>query len=245
HVVLSVRDLQESTELKGVTFDLHGGEIVGMAGLVGAGRTAVAETLFGIRPATSGDIQLENEHVTIRSPKQAIRHGLGFVPEDRKLQGLFLNMAVRENIIMSSMEQVSSMGFVNGGRANRLAGDFVQKLNVRTPTLRQTVRNLSGGNQQKVVIARWLTLKPRVLILDEPTRGVDVGAKAEIYALMRQLAVEGIAVLMISSELPEVLGISDRIIVMHEGRVVGHFQRKEATQDNIMHAATGGTQNGS
>ncbi|KAA3655745.1 MAG: sugar ABC transporter ATP-binding protein, partial [Chloroflexi bacterium] len=181
----------------------------------------------------------------IRSPKQAIRQGLGFVPEDRKLQGLFLNMAVRENIIMSGIDQVSNFGFVNGGEANQLASEFVEKLNVRTPSLRQTVRNLSGGNQQKVVIARWLTLKPRVLILDEPTRGVDVGAKAEIYALMRQLAAEGIAVLMISSELPEVLGVSDRIVVMHEGRVTGHFLRDEATQDKIMHAATGGNHHAS
>lgn len=244
-VVLSVRDLQESKELKGVTFDLHGGEILGVAGLVGAGRTAVAETLFGIRAATAGEIIIENETAPIRSPKQAIRQGLGFVPEDRKLQGLFLNMAVRENIIISGIEQVSSFGFVSGSEANQLADDFVKKLNVRTPSLRQTVRNLSGGNQQKVVIARWLTLKPRVLILDEPTRGVDVGAKAEIYALMRQLAAEGIAVLMISSELPEVLGVSDRIIVMHEGRVTGHFLRDEATQDKIMHAATGGNQHAS
>lgn len=244
-VVLSVRDLHESKELKGVTFDLHGGEILGVAGLVGAGRTAVAETLFGIRAATAGEIIIENETAPIRSPKQAIRQGLGFVPEDRKLQGLFLNMAVRENIIMSGIDQVSNFGFVNGGEANQLASEFVEKLNVRTPSLRQTVRNLSGGNQQKVVIARWLTLKPRVLILDEPTRGVDVGAKAEIYALMRQLAAEGIAVLMISSELPEVLGVSDRIVVMHEGRVTGHFLRDEATQDKIMHAATGGNHHAS
>jgi ribose transport system ATP-binding protein len=162
------------------------------------------------------------------------------VPEDRKLQGLFLNMAVRENITISSTSLVSHFGFLNSVKVDTLAGEHVEKLDIRTPGLRQRVRNLSGGNQQKVVIARWLTLKPRVLILDEPTRGVDVGAKAEIHGLMRQLAQDGVAVLMISSELPEVIGVSDRIIVMHEGQVTGRFHRDDASQDIIMHAATGG-----
>jgi ribose transport system ATP-binding protein len=215
---------------------------LGLAGLVGAGRTALAETLFGIRAATAGTITLGGEPVSIGSPKEAIRLGLGFVPEDRKAQGLFLNMAVRENIVISNMDQVATLGFVRRSEAESLAQRFVERLDIRTPSLRQAVRYLSGGNQQKVVIARWLTLKPRVLILDEPTRGVDVGAKAEIYALMRQLAADGVAVLMISSELPEVLGVSDRVIVMHEGRITGHFERAEATQDKIMHAATGGNQ---
>jgi ribose transport system ATP-binding protein len=154
-------------------------------------------------------------------------------------------MAVRENITMSSTSLVSNFGFVNSIKANKLADEYVEKLDIRTPSLRQRIRNLSGGNQQKVVIARWLTLKPRVLILDEPTRGVDVGAKAEIHGLMRQLAEEGVAVLMISSELPEIIGVSDRILVMHEGRVTGRFERDEASQDMIMHAATGGDNNAS
>ncbi|MBK8933604.1 MAG: sugar ABC transporter ATP-binding protein [Chloroflexi bacterium] len=242
-LVLEVSDLCDGRELKNVSFQLHGGEILGIAGLIGAGRTALAETLFGIRPATGGHIKLAGQPSKIRSPKQAIQHGLGFVPEDRKQQGLFLNMAVRENITMSGMGLVTNAGFVDNKKANGLAQKFVEKLDVRTPNLRQNIRNLSGGNQQKVIIARWLTLSPRILILDEPTRGVDVGAKAEIHALMRQLAEQGVGVLMISSELPEVLGVSDRILVMHEGRITGELSRDEATQDQIMVAATGGVEN--
>ena len=210
---------------------------------MGAGRTALAETLFGSRPAVEGEISLEGRAVRIGSPREAIRLGMGLVPEDRKLQGLFLNMAVRENVIISAMDQVSQLGFVNPGKADRLAGEYVRKLDIRTPSLRQKVRNLSGGNQQKVIIARWLTLKPRVLILDEPTRGIDVGAKAEIHALMSQLAREGVGVLMISSDLPEVLGVSDRILVMHAGGIAAEFARDEASQDAIMYAAPGGKGN--
>ena len=160
----------------------------------------------------------------------------------RKLMGMMMR-AIQEGIFSTSM--VSNFGFVNSSKANQLAKEYVEKLDIRTPSLRQRIRNLSGGNQQKVIIARWLTLKPRVLILDEPTRGVDVGAKAEIHGLMRQLAEDGVAVLMISSELPEIIGVSDRILVMHEGRVTGRFEREEATQDMIMHAATGGDNNAS
>lgn len=243
-VALETTGLSDGRELREVSFTLHGGEILGLAGLIGAGRTALAETLFGIRRASAGQIRLGGETARIRSPQDAIKAGLGFVPEDRKQQGLFLNMAVRDNIVMSGMGQVTQFGFVRPAQANEVAGALVKKLDVRTPGLRQLVRNLSGGNQQKVVIARWLLLKPRVLILDEPTRGVDVGAKAEIHALMRQLAADGVAVLMISSELPEVLGVSDRVLVMHEGRVTGEFSRDEATQDKIMRAATGGGQDG-
>jgi ribose transport system ATP-binding protein len=244
-VVLQASELHDGHELHSVSFELQGGEILGVAGLIGAGRTALAETLFGLRQSTAGKIRIAGEEVKLRSAKQAIKHGLGFVPEDRKLQGLFLNMAVRENITISSTSLISNFGFLSSVKANTLAGEHVDKLDIRTPGLRQRVRNLSGGNQQKVVIARWLTLKPRVLILDEPTRGVDVGAKAEIHGLMRQLAQDGVAVLMISSDLPEVIGVSDRIIVMHEGRVTGRFRRDDASQDTIMHAATGGDDNGS
>lgn len=242
-VVLQAEDLADGEELHGVSLELQGGQILGVAGLVGAGRTALAETLFGLRQATAGEVRVDGEVVKLHSAKQAIEHGLGFVPEDRKLQGLFLNMAVRENITMSATSMVSNFGFVNSSKANKLAKEYVEKLDIRTPSLRQRIRNLSGGNQQKVIIARWLTLKPRVLILDEPTRGVDVGAKAEIHGLMRQLAEDGVAVLMISSELPEIIGVSDRILVMHEGRITGRFERDEATQDMIMHAATGGDNN--
>jgi ribose transport system ATP-binding protein len=242
-VVLEVSGLRDGRELHGASFKLHRGEILGLAGLVGAGRTALAETLFGSRPAVEGEIRLEGRAVQIGSPREAIRLGMGLVPEDRKLQGLFLNMAVRENVIISAMDQVSRLCFVNPGKADRLVGEYVRKLDIRTPSLRQKVRNLSGGNQQKVIIARWLTLKPRVLILDEPTRGIDVGAKAEIHALMSQLAREGVGVLMISSDLPEVLGVSDRILVMHAGGIAAEFARDEASQDAIMYAATGGKGN--
>ena len=240
-VVLEARNLSDGRELHGASFKLYRGEVLGIAGLVGAGRTALAETVFGIRKATEGEILVDGQPVRIRSAGDAIKLGMGLVPEDRKQQGLFLNMAVRENITISAISQVSKAGFLNFGRMNDLAREFVEKLDVRTPSLMQKVRNLSGGNQQKVVISRWLTLKPRILILDEPTRGIDIGAKSEIHGLMSQLASEGVGVLMISSELPEVLGVSDRILVMHEGRIVAEFSREEATQDKIMLAATGMT----
>ena len=179
----------------------------------------------------------------IQHPGQAIRLGLGFVPEDRKLQGLFMNMAVRENVVISALPEVSRFSFVNFSQAEKLAREYIEKLKIRTPSVKQLVRNLSGGNQQKVIIARWLTLNPRILILDEPTRGIDVGTKAEIHALMNELAKQGVAVMMVSSDLPEVLGVSDRILVMSAGRIVAEFTRQEATQDKIMHAATAGREN--
>ncbi|MBP7964117.1 MAG: sugar ABC transporter ATP-binding protein [Caldilineaceae bacterium] len=237
--VLTVTDLEDGDELRGVSFTLRRGEILGIAGLVGAGRTALAETLFGVRPATAGEIRMEGTPVRIKSPGDAMKLGLGLVPEDRKQQGLFLNMAVRENVTMSAMHQVTTLGFVSNRRADSMAKEYVKRLDIRTPGILQRVGNLSGGNQQKVVIARWLTLHPKVLMLDEPTRGIDVGAKAEIHGLMDQLAQQGVGVLMISSELPEVLGVADRILVMHEGRITGEFSRDEATQDAIMRAATG------
>lgn len=242
-VVLEAIDLSEGEELQSASLKLYGGEILGIAGLAGAGRTALAEALFGIRPIVRGEIKVNGKAVAIKSPQEAIHLGIGLVPENRKLQGLFLNMAVRENIVISTLEKISDWIVINFRRADKMASEYVRKLDIRTPNIRQLVRNLSGGNQQKVVIARWLTLNPRVLILDEPTRGIDVGAKAEIHALMNQLAGQGVGVLMISSDLPEVLGISDRILVMREGRIVREFARQKATQDNIMHAAAGGRTN--
>jgi len=192
------------------------------------------------------DVSLElrrGQAVRINSPRTAIRLGMGFVPEDRKEQGLFLGMAVRENITIGVLDRKSILGFLRFRELDRLAEGYVQQLDIRTPSLRQRVRNLSGGNQQKVVIARWLTLHPKILILDEPTRGIDVGAKAEIHALMNRLAGEGVGIIMISSELPEILGISDRILVMRQGQIVGEFTRQEATQDAIMLCAAGGRGN--
>ncbi|MGB3699830.1 MAG: sugar ABC transporter ATP-binding protein [Anaerolineales bacterium] len=242
-VILEATGLEDGSELKKVNVSLRAGEILGIAGLAGAGRTALAETLFGVRPSSTGQIKVNGRAVRVQHPGQAIRLGMGFVPEDRKLQGLFLNMAVRENLVISALPEVSRFSFVNFKRADQMAKEFVKKLKIRTPSVKQIVRNLSGGNQQKVIIARWLTLKPRILILDEPTRGIDVATKAEIHALMNQLAKEGVAVMMVSSDLPEVLGVSDRILVMRSGKIVAEYSRDEATQDNIMHAATSGREN--
>lgn len=242
-VVLEAVNLEDGRELHSVSITLKAGEILGIAGLAGAGRTGLAETLFGVRPASKGQIKIGGRNVPVKNPGKAIQLGMGFVPEDRKLQGLFLNMAVRENVVISSLPEVSRFSFVNFPQADKLAREFIEKLKIRTPSVKQLVRNLSGGNQQKVIIARWLTLNPRILILDEPTRGIDVATKAEIHALMNQLALDGVAVMVVSSDLPEVLGVSDRILVMRAGRVVAEFTRQEATQDDIMHAATGGKEN--
>jgi ribose transport system ATP-binding protein len=242
-MVLRVKGLSRGDELHDVDLELYKGEILGLAGLVGAGRTQLARAIFGIDPIEQGEIWMDSQKVKIDSPQKAIALGMGFVPEERTTQGLFLGMAVRPNITISALDKVSRLGFVNFREASRLAQDYVSRLDIRTPSLRQKVRNLSGGNQQKVVLAKWLSLNPKVLILDEPTRGIDVGAKAEIHALMSQLAKQGVGIIMISSELPEVLGISDRILVMHEGRVAAEFQRDEASQDEIMLYATGGEGN--
>ena len=239
-VVLCAQGLRRGKDLRGVDLELRRGEVLGLAGLVGAGRTFVARALFGADPVESGEIWLEGRPVRMRSPEEAIRRGIGFVPEDRKSQALFLALAVRINLAIRQLQRVSHFGLLDFSALDRLAGSYVQRLGIRTPSLLQRVRNLSGGNQQKVVIARWLTIQPKVLILDEPTRGIDVGTKAEIHALIDELAKQGVAILMISSELPEILGISDRVLVMHEGQVVAEFARGQATQDAIMHAATGG-----
>ncbi|MCX7852593.1 MAG: sugar ABC transporter ATP-binding protein [Caldilineales bacterium] len=240
-VVLKVEGLRRDNSLHDISFELHRGEILGLAGLVGAGRTHVVRALFGVDPVDGGTIWLEGRPVRITSPQEAIRLGIGLVPEDRKAQGLFLGMAVRQNITMTRLHDLSRLGVIDRRRQDGLARQYVEELRIRTPGLGQRVRALSGGNQQKVVIARWLTLNPKVLLLDEPTRGIDVGAKVEIYALMSELAARGVGILMISSELPEILGVCDRILVMRGGRLVGEFDRAEATQDAIMTLATGGT----
>jgi ribose transport system ATP-binding protein len=237
--ILKAFNLHSGKEVRGVSFELHRGEIVGMAGLVGSGRSNVARLLFGAEPLKDGEIWFENKRVNLRFPQDAIRLGIGLVPEDRKAQGLFLKQTVRYNAAAVLLQILSRLSFIKFSAINQTVRQLVERLRVRTPSLHQQVRNLSGGNQQKVIIARWLALNPKVLILDEPTRGVDVGAKAEIHALMNELAAQGMAILMISSELPEVLGVSDRILVMREGRLVAEMSREEATQDKIMQAATG------
>lgn len=238
-IILAVDNLRRGNVVRDVSFHLYKGEILGIAGLVGAGRTELVETIFGVHPASGGTIRLEGEPVTIRRPDQAIRYGIGFVTEDRKGQGLFPVLNVAANITMNKLGSLVSAILVNWGRVRNLAEEYIKRLDIRTPSTQQRVSNLSGGNQQKVIIARWLTLNPRVLILDEPTRGIDVGAKSEIYRLMQRLASSGVSIIMVSSELPEVLGVSDRILVMHEGRIAGEFDPRTATQDQLMTAATG------
>ena len=238
-IILKVANLSSGDEVRDVSFDLRRGEILGVAGLVGAGRTALAEAIFGFRKISAGTIELENKQIKLDSPNQAIDHGFGFVTEDRKEQGLFLNMAVWQNIIIAGLKQLTRLGFLRRKQSVQRSQNLVESLDIKTPSLNQQVRNLSGGNQQKVIIARWLSLQPKILILDEPTRGIDVGAKAEIHNLLRQMADDGVGILMISSELPEILGISDRGLVMREGRLVAEFDPKTHTQDDIMHAAAG------
>ncbi len=239
--VLEVRGLRWTTrQRQPIDLTLRAGEIVGLAGLMGAGRTELAETLFGIRPMVGGEVRLDGRPVRIRRPRQAIAAGVFLVPEDRRLQGLVLAAGVKENISLASLDRLNRAGLVARGRERDLARTMCQRLNVRTPHLEQAVGLLSGGNQQKVVLAKWLSRTPRLLILDEPTRGIDVGAKSEIYALMDRLAAQGLALLMISSDLEEILGMSDRVLVMHEGRLAGEVPRAGLTEEAVMHLATGG-----
>jgi ribose transport system ATP-binding protein len=223
-----------------VSFVLRPGEIVGMAGLVGAGRTELAEALFGLRPILSGQVLLDGEPVRLRSPRAAVAAGLALVPEDRRYHGLVVEDSVRNNIALPNLDRLSFLRLVSARRERELARQTCDRLHVRTPGTGQTVGLLSGGNQQKVVLGKWLARSPRVLMFDEPTRGIDVGAKSEIYALMDKLAGEGVAVLMISSDLEEVLGMSDRVLVLHRGRLAGELPRAGLSEEAIMHLAVGG-----
>lgn len=238
-MLLEVRGLTRKGVVRDVSFSVRKGEIVGLAGLVGAGRSETARLIFGADRRDSGEVLLENQLVHFRSPKDALDHGLGMVPEDRKKMALFMIKPVRWNISMAQLPRISPRGLIRPRRESSLANDFVQRLRVRVPNIETFERNLSGGNQQKTVLARWLATNPKLLILDEPTHGVDVGAKAEIYEMMRELAKRGIGIILISSELPEILMMSDRIVVMHEGEVTGILDRSEATEDKVMAYATG------
>lgn len=237
---LSVKHLTRRGVLHDISFEVRQGEILGLAGLVGAGRTETARAIFGADPIDGGTIEVFGKPVRIRSPQDAIHYGIGLVTEDRKQQGLVLGMAVRENNTLAHLDALATLGFIRMREERQVAEKFRSNLGIKTPSIEQVTQNLSGGNQQKVVLAKWLFTGSKVLIFDEPTRGIDVGAKSEIYKLMNELAAQGVAILMISSELPEVLGMSDRILVMHEGRIMGELSRAEATQEKIMHLATGG-----
>ena len=238
-VALEVRGLSRAGEFEDVDLVVRRGEIVGLAGLVGAGRSEVAQCIFGIRSPETGEVRIDGEAVRIRSPQAAMNHGLFYVPEERRSQGLILPFSVKNNITLSILDRISRFGFVP--RAERQTADrFAKELSIRGAKVSDPVSRLSGGNQQKVVLAKSLAREPSILLLDEPTRGIDVGAKSEIYRLIDDLAKEGKAILLISSELQEVLSMSDRVVVMREGRITGEFGRGEANQEVVMTAATGG-----
>ncbi|MBA3352412.1 MAG: sugar ABC transporter ATP-binding protein [Blastocatellia bacterium] len=223
-----------------ISFTLRAGEIVGIAGLVGSGRTSLAHALFGIEPPVSGQIKVAGNSIHIRKPSDSVRAGMALVPEERKEQGLILEMTVRDNVTLAGLDRHCSGKLLDKKKMSAVAADAVKQLDIRTPGIHQTAEFLSGGNQQKVVLGKWLSLSPKILILDEPTRGVDIVAKEEIYRLIEQLASEGMAILMISSDLQEVLGISDRVLVMHEHRITGEVEGDQMNEETIMHYATGG-----
>ncbi len=239
-VVLETKNLSCSTSgVENVSITVRAGEILGLAGLVGAGRTELSRILFGLTPATSGQILLNGKPARIRSPKQAVSQGIAYVPEDRRRHGVILEMPVAANTSLAILSQISRLGLILRKKENELATSFVQRLGTKTASIRSAVGTLSGGNQQKVALSRWLAANPKVLILDEPTQGVDVGAKSEIHKLMGELAGKGLAIIMISSELPECLGMSDRIVVMHGGHVTGELTRAQATPENVLALALG------
>jgi ribose transport system ATP-binding protein len=238
-VRLAARGLSRGKALYDVDLEVRAGEIVGLAGLVGAGRTELVRCLFGADRLDKGEILLDGRPVKIRTPGDAVDLGIALVPEDRKLQALILGMGVRENLSLPMLDRLGSPYVPSRTQERSLVREYIDNLSIRTPHMEQRVGALSGGNQQKVVIARWLATKPKVLILDEPTRGIDVGAKAEVHALIARLAESGVAILMVSSELPEILGMSHRILVMRGGRIVAEMPRSEASEEAIMAAATG------
>lgn len=238
-VVLEVRGLNRGRQVRDINFTLKRGEILGFAGLMGAGRTEVARVIFGADRAESGEIYRDGKRINIRSPQDAVAHGIGYLSEDRKRYGLLVGLDVETNVVIASYRRfLSALGIVNDRKTGETAQSYVKALSIKTPSIEQRVRNLSGGNQQKVVIGKWLTADTDILIFDEPTRGIDVGAKSEIYKLLNELAERGKSIIMISSELPEILRMSHRIIVMCEGRITGELSAAEANQEKIMRLAT-------
>jgi ABC-type sugar transport system ATPase subunit len=242
-VVLEVENLTIPNKFANVSFSLHAGEILGMSGLVGAGRTEVAQAIFGVDTLQSGTIKVDGAVVSIPNPSTAMQIGIGYVPEDRKQHGLVLEMPITDNITLPSLDEFTTYGWLNEKAARVSAEKSATQFEIKASSVNQLTGQLSGGNQQKVVLAKWLARQPRILILDEPTRGIDVGTKATVHHLMGSLAAQGMAILMISSELPEILGMSDRILVMREGQLIREFSRAEATQEKLMMAATGTVDN--
>jgi ribose transport system ATP-binding protein len=240
--VLRVHKLNAGKLVRDVSFELRKGEILGLAGLIGAGRTETARAIFGADEIQSGSIEVNGRRVKIRSPQDAVAKGIGYLSEDRKRFGLAINLSVKDNTVMATYDQFQRGLFVYARKVRAVTEEYIEKLSIKTPSLEQLLRNLSGGNQQKVVVAKWLIRNCDILIFDEPTRGIDVGAKSEIYTLMNELTREGKSIIMISSELPEILRMSDRILVMCEGRITGELKIEEASQEAIMELATMGHQ---
>jgi len=237
--VLEVKNLRRGRVVKDVSFDLRKGEILGFAGLMGAGRTETMRLIFGADPMENGEVFVNGKKIAIKSTKDAVENGIGYLSEDRKLYGLALNMTVKENTVMASVAKfLKIFGILDEKKQRDVSTEYVKRLKTKTPSIEQLVKNLSGGNQQKVVIGKWLVRDSDILIFDEPTRGIDVGAKSEIYKLLNQLAEQGKSIIMVSSELPEILRMSHRVVVMCEGRITATLGVEESTQEKIMHYAT-------
>ncbi|SFE21182.1 ribose ABC transporter ATP-binding protein [Lentibacillus persicus] len=239
-VIFEARNLTRKGLFEDISFSVKKGEILGVAGLMGAGRSEIMETIFGYTEKQNGSIYLDGQELSIKHPSDAIKAGIGFITEDRKSKGLLTDFSIGDNISLTNLKSISSNGVISANREHQLVAELMDRLTVKATGAEQETKALSGGNQQKVVIAKWLGIKPKLLILDEPTRGVDVGAKKEIYTIMNELTKSGVAVIMVSSELPEILGVSDRIMVIHEGKIAKIIDREEADQEKIMTAAAGG-----
>jgi len=233
-----VEGLSRGEEFADVSFNLHRGEILGVYGLVGSGRSEVMQSIFGLNPPDSGTIRIEGRALHIRSSQDAIAEGIGYVPEDRQIMGSILEFPISDNVALASLYSISHKGFIRRSDEETIANYFVKRLQIKTSDVTQHLEELSGGNQQKVVIAKWLATHPRVLIMDEPTKGIDVGAKTAVYQIMGEMAAQGLGIIMVSSELPEVLGMADRVLVMRRGRARAIFTRAEATPEKIVKAAT-------
>lgn len=238
--IFEAKNLESNGVFKNINFHVREGEILGFSGLMGSGRTEIMRAVFGLDPLDSGEIILKGEKLNIKGPKDSISKGIGFITEDRKDEGLILDESINDNIILPVINQFAKNHIINDSEVHDLVDMLVNRLKIKSESRNDPASSLSGGNQQKVVLAKWITISPQVLILDEPTRGVDVGAKREIYTLINELAEKGVAIIVVSSDLPELLGISDRIMVVHEGKITGELSREEATQEKIMTYATGG-----
>lgn len=240
-IALNIKDISSRKYFSNVSFNVSYGEVLGVYGLMGAGRTEIMKTIFGILPLDSGEIELDGNKVSIKNPKEAIKNGIGFITEDRKLEGLMLNETIRNNISLNNFPSVATNNFIINTQKETFTSSFaVRDFNIKCSGINHICNNLSGGNQQKVIFSKWILSNPRILILDEPTRGVDIASKKEIYTMMNDLVFKGLAMIMVSSELPEIIGMSDRVMVIHEGKVAGFLDRSQVTEKNIMILATGG-----